>query len=148
MSEIRFYHMELSTLDQTLPAITQKALQSGKRILIKTPDAKEAKRLDDLLWKYSADSFLPHGADGDKTPARQPVFITAQNDNPNNAEIIILTHGCTHDDLSPFSLCCEMLDGRIDSQIAQARNRWKTYKDAGHDLTYWQQDENGKWNKK
>jgi DNA polymerase-3 subunit chi len=45
-------------------------------------------------------------------------------------------------------LVCEMLDGRVDTQIIDARKRWKVYKDDGHDLTYWQQDENGKWDKK
>jgi DNA polymerase-3 subunit chi len=145
MSEIRFYHMEQSTLDQALPAITSKALQSGKPILIKGPDKKEVKRLDDLLWSFHPQSFLPHGTDnGDQ----QPVFLTPDDDNANNSKILILTHGCTFDDVSQFDLVCEMLDGRVDTQIIDARKRWKVYKDDGHDLTYWQQDENGKWDKK
>jgi DNA polymerase-3 subunit chi len=145
MSEIRFYHMEQSTLDQALPAITSKALQSGKPILIKGPDKKEVKRLDDLLWSFHPQSFLPHGTDKGDQP---PVFLTPDDDNANNSKILILTHGCTFDDVSQFDLVCEMLDGRVDTQIIDARKRWKVYKDDGHDLTYWQQDENGKWDKK
>ena len=145
MTEIRFYHMEQSTLDQALPVIASKAFQSGKPILIKGPDKKEVKRLDDLLWTFNPQSFLPHGIDNAKN---QPILISVDDDNKNDARILILTHGCTHGDVTQFDLVCEMLDGRVDTQISGARKRWKEYKQAEHALTYWQQDENGKWNKK
>lgn len=148
MADIRFYHMEQSTLDQALPSIALKAWQSGKHVMIRVSDKKEAARLNDLLWTFHPNVFLPHGADGDKHPEKQPVFLTANDNNVNRAEILILTHGCVMEDISSFAMVCEMLDGRVESQIKDARGRWKTYKDAGHDLTYWQQDEHGKWHKK
>jgi len=148
MTDIRFYHMEQSTLDQALPAITTKAWQSGKHVMIRVPDKAEAKRLNDLLWTFHPNVFLPHGADGDKNSYMHPVWITAKDENANKAEILILTHGCTHESVSDFTMCCEMLDGRVDSQIKDARARWKIYKQGDHDLTYWQQDADGKWEKK
>ncbi|PCI01708.1 MAG: DNA polymerase III subunit chi [Alphaproteobacteria bacterium] len=148
MSEIRFYHMEQSTIDKALPAITMKAVQSGKKILIKAADKKEVKRLSDLLWSFRGDTFLAHGMDGDKNAEQQPVFVTTKDDNVNEAKILILTGGCTHEDVAQFDLTCEMLDGRVESQIADARARWKVYKEADHDLTYWQQDDNGAWGKR
>ena len=148
MADIRFYHMEQSTLDQALPSIALKAWQSGKNVLIRVPDKQEASRLNDLLWTFHPNVFLPHGADGDKHPERQPVFLSANDENVNNAEILILTHGCVIEDISSYAMVCEMLDGRVESQVKDARSRWKIYKEAGHDLTYWQQDENGKWAKK
>ena len=140
--------MEQSTLDQALPSIAMKAWQSGKKIMVRVPEVKEAKRLNDLLWTFNPNMFLPHGADGDSHPDKQPIWITANDNNVNGAEILILTHGCEAASVDDFSMVCEMLDGRVDSHIQAARQRWKTYKDASHDLTYWQQDANGKWNKK
>jgi len=148
MTDIRFYHMEQATLDTALPAIAMKAWQTGKRVMIQVPDKKEASRLNDHLWSFHPNVFLPHGADGDDHADRQPVFITAGHDNVNDAEILILTHGVTHDTVGDFTMVCEMLDGRVDAYITAARARWKDYKSAGHDLTYWQQDDNGKWSKK
>lgn len=148
MTDIRFYHMEQATLDQALPAIAFKAWQLGNRVMIKVPDKKEAKRLSDLLWIFNPSVFLPHGSDGDSTPEKQPVWITANDNNVNNADVLILTHGCTSDTVDTFTLCCEMLDGRLPDQISDARQRWKSYKQSGHDMTYWQQDEGGKWQKK
>jgi len=149
MTDIRFYHMEQSTLDQALPAIATKAWQSGSNVMIRVPDGAEAQRINDLLWGCQPTAFLPHGVDGDKNPDRQPIWITAEDENKNEADILILTHGCIMtDDIDKFKMCCEMLDGRVEDQITAARARWKEYKDQGHDLTYWQQDDQGKWNKK
>lgn len=140
--------MEHATLDTALPAITMKAWQSGKNVMICAPSKTECKRLNDLLWTFHPSAFLPHGVDGDNHSDKNPVWVTAKNNNVNNAKILILTHGYTHDAVKDFDMVCEMLDGRVESQIKDARARWKTYKEAGHDLTYWQQDENGKWCKK
>jgi DNA polymerase-3 subunit chi len=148
MTDIRFYHMEQATLDQALPMIVMKAWQSGENVMVRVPDKREASRLNDLLWSFRADSFIPHGMDGDKHADAQPVFVTVNDENMNEANILILTHGCAHPSVADFKMTCEMLDGRVDSQITDARARWKIYKDDGHDLTYWQQDENGKWGKK
>jgi DNA polymerase-3 subunit chi len=148
MTDIRFYHMEHSTLDQTLPAIAMKAWQSGARVMVRTPDKQENSRLNDLLWTFHPNAFLPHGADGDKNPDQNPIWVTSIDNNMNDATILILTHVCVMDNVADFAMVCEMLDGRVDTQIADARTRWKAYKSANHDLTYWQQDENGRWGKK
>ncbi len=148
MTDYRFYHLEHTTLDKALPSIALKAWESGKHVMIKAPDKKEASRLNDILWSFHPTTFLPHGVDGDKNPVRHPVWITVKDDNVNMAEILILTHGCTHPQVESFSMVCELLDGRVQSQIEDARSRWKSLKDAGHDMTYWQQDDKGKWGKK
>ena len=147
MADIRFYHLETSTLDKALPVIVMKAHDTGKKIVIKTSDKKEIVRLNDLLWTFHSEIFLPHGAEGDKNADKQPIWITTGDENPNNAEILILTHGCTHEDIGAYGMVCEMLDARVESQITAARSRWKIYKDEGHELTYWQQDDKGKWSK-
>jgi DNA polymerase-3 subunit chi len=41
----------------------------------------------------------------------------------------------------------EIFDGNSDDAVAAARTRWKAHKDAGHELTYWKQDEGGRWEK-
>jgi len=148
MTDVRFYHMEQATLDQVLPTIAMKAWQSGSHVMIRVPDKGEASRLNDLLWTFQPNAFLPHGADGDKHTEVQPIFITAENDNVNNAKILILTHGCVVDQVAEFDMVCELLDGRVEVQITDARTRWKSYKADNHDLTYWQQNDNGKWGKR
>jgi DNA polymerase-3 subunit chi len=41
-----------------------------------------------------------------------------------------------------------MFDGRDADAVARARSEWQTAKEKGHDVSYWQQDESGRWQKK
>ncbi|MCS5598114.1 MAG: DNA polymerase III subunit chi [Alphaproteobacteria bacterium] len=149
MSEVRFYHLQQQSLYQALPLLVRKALDNGKRIVIRVSDAAMIAPLSDALWSYRDDGFIPHGASGDDlSPADQPVFITADNDNANGADMLILASGSDNAKISDFALCCEVFDGRNADEVQEARKRWKAYKDAGHNITYWQQTERGGWEQK
>lgn len=149
MSEIRFYHMLTQGLDQVLPAILSKAMATGRRIVVRFADSKEAQYYDDHLWTYHPDSFLPHGMAGENHDHLQPICLTSKAENPNEADMLVL---CNHHDvpenIAEFSLCCDFLDGRSDDQVEAGRVRWKAYKEAGHEVTYWQQTETGGWEQK
>ena len=41
-----------------------------------------------------------------------------------------------------------MFDGYDQAQLEGARAHWKTLKAEGHALTYWQQNQDGRWVKK
>ncbi len=146
-TEIRFYHLERQILEQVLPALLLKALDQGRRVVVKTRDEKEAERLSEHLWVFQPDVFLPHGTKKDGFAESQPVWITAQDENPNSANVLILAQGAESDCVESFALCCTMLDGRDPDQVAQGRERWKQYKERGFSLTYWQQGEKA-WEKK
>jgi DNA polymerase III subunit chi len=147
MTEIRFYHMERQDLEQVLPSILLKALENGHRVLVKTRDEKEAERLNEHLWVFQPDIFLPHGTRKDGRPEQQPVWLTPEDENPGNADVLILTQGTESASVESYKLCCELLDGRDENEIARGRERWKKYKDSGHALTYWQQGTKS-WEKK
>lgn len=146
--EIRFYHMERSNLEQTLPALATKALLMGHKIMIKTPNEQTRESLNGHLWSFSPDSFLPHGSPKDGQAEHQPIWITDGDENENAADLLILTHGVEHAGFEGVTLCCEMLDGNNDTAIQAARARWKNYQDKGFDVTYWQQGAQGGWEKK
>lgn len=147
MTEIRFYHLQTRSVDQALPDITQKALSAGHRIVVRARDDMEAERLNAHLWTYRPDAFIPHGSRKDGYAADQPVYLCAGNDNPNKADVLIVTDGVQPESLDGFSLCCDVFDGRDETQVNAARQRWKSYKDSGYALTYWQQTEKG-WEQK
>jgi|TARA_R110002126_G_scaffold13118_4_gene57070 DNA polymerase-3 subunit chi len=152
MTDIRFYHLQQHSLDQALPLLLRKALDNGKRILVRLADEARIESLSDAIWSYKENGFIPHGAANDENSAAQPVLLTATAENVNKADMLVLTSGCTNGEestaLDDFSLCCEMFSGQDAHEVAAARMRWKAYKEAGHNLTYWQQTERGGWEKK
>ncbi len=148
MTEIRFYHLQKKSADAVLAELAERALSRGHRIIVRTRDENETNRLNDFLWTFRPDSFLPHGTANDLKPDMQPIFLTAARDNPNNADCIFLMPGCVTDQIDDYKLCCDILDGRDEEQIQQGRSRWKDWKSQNHNMSYWQQNDAGKWEQK
>lgn len=148
MTEVSFYHLLHTPLERALPKLIEKVLESGARAVIRTGSAERAEALNSVLWTYDQDSFVPHGTARDGNAEEQPVWITPEDENPNGADILVLTDGAVAADLSGYRRCLEMFDGRDETAVTDARRRWTDYKAADHALTYWQQTERGGWEKK
>ena len=52
------------------------------------------------------------------------------------------------EELAEYERCAVLFDGNDETALAAARAQWAGLKDAGHDLTYWQQNDEGRWEKK
>lgn len=148
MTDIRFYHMITKRLEQALPELLAKAVTLHPRIIVKADSREAVEMLDRALWTHDPAGFLPHGCQQDGFEAQQPVWLTTEDDNPNGATMLVLAGGATSPQVADFALCCEMFDGNDEQAVLDARARWSAYKAAGHDLTYFQQDDNGRWVKK
>lgn len=144
---IQFYHLLATPLDRALPKLLEKAYAGGFRALVLTESEERAEHLSNLLWAYDQDSFLPHGTARDGHQDRQPVYLAARQENPNNANLLMVTDGSQPEDLSGFERVLDIFDGRDATAAANARARWKTYKAAGFDLSYIRQNERGGWDK-
>ena len=148
MTEVRFYHLLGKRLEQALPEIVATALEREYRMVVKAGSRERVESLDAALWTHDPSSFLPHGYVRDGHESEQPVWLTTEDDNPNAATVLILTDGATSPDVGKYDLCCELFDGNDEEAVSAARSRWKVYKDEGHETTYFQQDDAGKWQKK
>ncbi len=100
MTEFRFYHLERRRIDQALPEILEEALAHGLRAVVQAPSIERVEALNERLWTYADESFLPHGAAGDGEPQAQPVYLTAGEENPNGANLRVLVAGV---DAAPFA---------------------------------------------
>ncbi len=148
MTEIAFYHLERSTLERALPKLLEKTLEAGKRALVVAGSEDRVESLIGLLWTYHQDSWLPHGSAKDGEPEEQPIWLATNDDNVNDAQFLFLTDGAASERVADFERCFELFDGNDSNAVSDARQRWTAYKEAGHELTYWQQNERGGWEKK
>ena len=143
MSEVGFYHLRTTPLERALPRLLERALAERHRVLVMAGSEERVLALDALLWTYSEASFLPHGTARDGEAPRQPVYLTAGEDNPNGATMLVLVDGVRAARLGDFDRVCDMFDGNDEAAVTAARERWREAKAAGHDLVYWQQTETG-----
>jgi DNA polymerase-3 subunit chi len=150
VTEVLFYHLERKSLEDVLPGLVERSLAKPWRALIKCESADRAAAVDNLLWTYDEQSFLPHAQAGDGDPRRQPVLITVENANANGANVLFLVGGAAppawHGPfLESFSRIVVLVDSRDEDALAMGRKGWKEAKSAGHNVTYWKQSAAGKW---
>ncbi|MBT3907805.1 MAG: DNA polymerase III subunit chi [Rhodospirillales bacterium] len=148
MTSVAFYHLQKWPLDRALPKLLEKTVEAGKRAIVMAGSDDKIEALNGLLWTYENDSWLPHGSRKDGAPEDQPVWLTTNDENPNQSQFLFLTDGASSDHVGEFERCFELFDGEDDAAVSAAREHWKTYKDAGYDLTYWQQTDRGGWEEK
>ncbi|MFC0217334.1 DNA polymerase-3 subunit chi [Pseudochelatococcus lubricantis] len=149
MTDILFYHLQRQPLEAVLPTLVEKSLARGWRVAIEVPDAERLTALDDHLWIWRDDSFLPHGTDQAADCADEPVLLTRQHANLNRADVRFLVDGAgIADDAGSYARIVLMFDGNDDAALARARDEWRKVRAMGFAATYWQQDEAGRWIRK
>ena len=147
MTNIGFYHLRRTPLEKALPQLLRKALESGKKVVVRAGSEERINFLNIALWTTEPSSFLPHGSAKEGMAEKQPIWLTTGQDNPNKAKILISTDGVKSTDFLAFERCLEIFDGRDQEAVDLARTRWNFYKEAGCTLTYWQQTDGGRWEK-
>jgi DNA polymerase III subunit chi len=136
---VDFYHLGASPLERVLPSICEKVLAQGGRLLV-VAEEEMLPRLDEQLWAYARDSFLPHGT----APLEaQPILLSAEPAAANGAANVALADGRWREEALGFERCFYFFDaGRLD----EARSVWRSLKGKPEvEPRYWKQDENGKW---
>lgn len=148
MTEIAFYHLQTTPLERALPKLLERVLERGARAVVIAGSDERVEALNAALWTYDPNAFLPHGSPRDGRPAEQPIWLTVEDENPNGASVLILTDGAQSAHVDGFERCLEVFDGNDEEAVAAARERWRGYQAAGHALTYWQQNAQGRWDRK
>jgi DNA polymerase-3 subunit chi len=146
MTEVLFYHLKGQTLEQVLPPLLQKSLQRGWRVVVQAASDERVEGLDAHLWTWRDDSFLPHGTWRDSEASAHPVLFTVNEANPNGAGVRFLVEGAGMPaDAAAYHRIVLLFDGEDPEAVETARTRWGEAKAAGFDVTYWQADESGRW---
>ncbi|RAU23013.1 DNA polymerase III subunit chi [Paramagnetospirillum kuznetsovii] len=148
MTQIGFYHLTRLSLDQALPKLLDKALAAGHRAVVLAGSAERVDDLNERLWTFEPESWIPHGAARDGDPALQPIWLTDRDENPNEATILVMCDGARSEAVEGFARCLDLFDGNDPDAVQAARERWKDWKAAGHELVYYQQTERGGWEEK
>jgi DNA polymerase-3 subunit chi len=148
VSEVRFYHLQRTRLEAALPKMLERTLERGERAVVLLGSEERVEAVAAHLWTYADRAFLPHGTAKDGFADRQPIWLTAADENPNGAHVLFIADGAESTRMATFRLCVELFDGADEEAVAAARHRWTAYKAAGHTLSYFQQNDSGAWEQK
>jgi DNA polymerase-3 subunit chi len=149
MTEILFYHLQRLKLENVLPTLLQKSVERRWKVVVQASSEERIEALDAHLWTWRDDAFLPHGTWREGEAAEQPILLTVNADNPNGATVRFLIDGAAFPaDVGSYQRIVVVFDGDDPHAVETARTRWAEAKAAGHEATYWQPDEQGRWQRK
>jgi DNA polymerase-3 subunit chi len=139
---VDFYQLSRDPVEQVLPAIAQRLIEEGERLLVVDGREGALPRLSRALWEWRPESFIAHGQAGEGDEALQPVLLSADPQPANAARNIALADGAWRDDALTFKRAFYFFD---QSTIADARTCWKKLKGTdGVEPRFWRQ-EGGRW---
>jgi DNA polymerase-3 subunit chi len=111
--------------------LARKASDAGLPMLVLCASAAQAEELDDLLWSFDPDAFVPHqivGTDGDDDEDDVPVLIAApEHDVALRPQVLNLRDAAVPDG---FERVLEVVPAD-DSARGPLRERWKQYQARG-----------------
>jgi DNA polymerase-3 subunit chi len=112
--------------------LAHKASDAGLPMLVLCASDAQAEQLDDLLWSFDPDAYVPHqivGADEDEDEV--PVLIAApEHDVPLRPLVLNLREAAVPEG---FERVLEVVPAD-DSARGPLRERWKQYQSRGLDL--------------
>ncbi|MBL6904688.1 DNA polymerase III subunit chi [Gammaproteobacteria bacterium] len=131
MTQVNFYTLpspELQSRLQFVCRLTEKAYSLGHRIHILTDSQQQSKALDDMLWQYSASSFLPHCSLDSGGDNGEPVTLGTELAAATHADVLInlSTQPCASE--GQFSRINEVISADNES-LEQGRFRYRFYKE-------------------
>lgn len=136
MTHIDFYLLGKNKADggdRFACRLAEKAFRLGHRIYMYTDGVDACERLDQLLWTFSANSFVPHTVDLSADDNDTPVFIGFQDPPTGFSDVLISTSKEVPSFFSRFDRVAEVA-GVSDSEKQQARERYRYYRDRGYEL--------------
>jgi DNA polymerase IIIc chi subunit len=88
--EINFYQIDESLVKSLAPLLL-KVLSENKKALVFCKNIEQIKDIDGSLWSYGRNKFIPHITilDKDFELNRQPIFLSNEEKNSNNANYLV-----------------------------------------------------------
>jgi len=136
MPKVNFYLLKQgqSTEQYVLACrLCEKILSQNLKAYIHTDSEEQANYLDDLLWSYRPESFLPHCVIDTELDEDVSIVLGYAEKYQQGFDVLInLSQGIPtfH---AEFSRIVEIIPDSEDDK-AKGRERWKYYKEAAYDL--------------
>ncbi|HJN51163.1 MAG: DNA polymerase III subunit chi [Pseudomonadales bacterium] len=134
MTRVDFYQIESDepTLDFTCRLI-ETIYRQGLKVYVHAESQQQAQQLDDLLWTFRADRFIPHSLHGESD--RAPILIGFDKDPDCHKEVLVNLCGAVPNFFSQFDRVTEVLPKDKVKREA-TRNNYKFYQERGYPLRY------------
>jgi DNA polymerase-3 subunit chi len=136
MTQVDFYIMPGESAENRLRfacRLTDKAYRLGNRVFIHTESAQQTRLLDDLLWTFQQNSFVPHSVYQDAGDVAAPVLLAHDAEPDASSQVLINLAAEVPLFFSRFERVAELVDETAEVRRS-GRNRYTFYKERGYPL--------------
>lgn len=140
--QVDFYQLTRDPAEQVIPAIAQKILDDGGRLLIVSGGNKQLDKLSSALWTQKSESFLAHARAGEGDDSIQPILLSSSCEGANGARMVALADGEWRDAVLGFDRAFYLFP---PEKTDNARATWRALAtNTDVERRYWKQD-GSKW---
>ena len=151
MTEVLFYHLQNMSLENVLPPLLEKSLERGWRVVVQSTSEERADALDAHLWTYRDDSFLPHATwRVERCAAISRSCWRSRTGNPNRANVrFLIDNAALAGGLrTSTSAWCWSSTATTTTRLQRRAPPGPIASREGFEVTYWQADERGRWQRR
>lgn len=115
---INLYRLNPDALYKYLCQLLSKCYSQGYKTLVKTKDYNQAQEIDNKLWTFTQQSFIPHGLINDEFQEAQPILITWQDIVKSDFDTLVLVENIVEvKDFQKVMIFCSQ-----EVQVQNAKN--------------------------
>jgi DNA polymerase-3 subunit chi len=139
VTQVDFYILDSDSDDARLKLackIVDKATQLDHHVYLHSTSDDEARKLDELLWTFAQDSFIPHLVVRSElgAPPLEPVLIGVnQPPGPGRWDVLVNLAADVPEFFSRYERVAEVVDAN-PARREQSRERYRFYRDRGYKL--------------
>ena len=147
MTQIIFYSTAPLQVEKTLFALLEKSLEKGNKSLLLFKDKEKCLSINEQLWTYKQNSFLPHISEDDQIydNVDVPVYLSTKNENPFKAELLFSIDGFLPDNIDHFERVIIIIDVNDELLNEKYKNYYLDINKNFEDIVFYKSDDNGKW---
>ncbi len=147
MTQIIFYSTAPLQVEKTLFALLEKSLEPGNKSLLLFKDKEKCLSINEQLWTYKQNSFLPHISEDDQIYDNidVPVYLSTKNENPFKAELLFSIDGFLPDNIDHFERVIIIIDVNDELLNEKYKNYYLDINKNFEDIVFYKSDDNGKW---
>ena len=134
-----FYNSSQRDIIADIFWLTEKLYKARNTILVYCKDYENVKIIDDFLWTYQDDGFIPHSIETKERSSIYPILITTNIHEDYEHNVLLALSGVLikEKDWKKFSKAYYFFDDQENKEKENAREMWKSFSALNIACKYW-----------
>ena len=133
-TRVTFYDVQPEDRWPLIAKMAEAAWGKGKRLVVHCANDAIAGELDEYLWVFREDAFIPHervDAAPDTRPVAATIRIVSQAAATGDADVLVLESPVSLECARRYATVIDMVDHRDESGEEKSRERFKAWRAEG-----------------